>query len=113
MSAGSIAATLNPNAPRPYKRGRSFIQYLVLALTDSYVTDGVTVNLAGLDTPGLSAPFAWRIYPADGSSDSYFYEPGTDRSNGQVLAYAGATQHTSDTAWADATVLAEFEYPVS
>ncbi len=110
MSAGSITAALDPDAPRPYKQGREFVQRVVITLNDSYVTGGIAVNLAGLGVPGLTPPFSWH-FMADGvSSDTYQYDKGTDRTNGVISAYAGATQHSSDAAWADATILAEFRY---
>ncbi len=105
---GSISAALDPNAPAPYKQGREFVQRVILTLTDNYVADGVTVNLAGLNTPGLSKPFAWQFYPLAG--DSYEFVVGTDRTNGKLKAMTGTSQHTDDTAWAEATLKAEFRY---
>jgi hypothetical protein len=108
MSAGSVTAALDPTAPRPYKQGREFVQRVVLTLNDSYVTGGVAVDLKALSTPGISNPFAWHFFPQFG--DTYEYVLGTDRTNGLIKAYTGGTQHTSDGAWAEATLKAEFRY---
>jgi hypothetical protein len=110
MAAGSVTAALDPAAPRPYKQGREFVQRVILTLNDSYVTGGIVVNLAGLGAPGTKAPFAWRIWSVAATTDNYQYVPGSDRTLGKVAAFAGGTQHTSDAAWADATVHAEFRY---
>lgn len=105
---GSISAALDPTAPAPYKQGREFVQRVVLRLTDNYVAGGVVVNLMGLGLPGGSPPFAWTFYPQD--SDTYEYIASTTRALGKLVAMAGATAHTDDTAWAEATLKAEFRY---
>lgn len=108
MAAGTVTAALDPTAPRPYKQGREFVARVILTLNDSYVTGGVAVSMAGLSTPGLGVPFAWTFYPQAG--DDYRYILGADRTLGKIAAYTGGTQHTSDTAWAEATLKAEFRY---
>lgn len=108
---GSVAAALDPAAPAPYKQGREFVQRVILTLTDNYVTGGVTVNMRGLGVPGDNLPFKVDFYETNGA-DIYAYVPGTNRSDGKLYAKAGSTEHTSDAAWAEASIKAEFRYKI-
>jgi hypothetical protein len=106
---GSITAALDPTAPRPYKgANRDYEQTVILTLVDNYVTDGVAVDLTGLNTPGFNKPYRWVFYPLAG--DEYHYVVGDDRGDGKITAWTGGTQHTSDSAWAEATLKATFWY---
>ncbi len=107
---GSLAVALDPNAPYPYKQGREFVQRVVITTTGNYETGGLTLNLEGLNTPGASAPFEWHITPQAVSADRYDYIPGADRSAGKLIALAGTSEHTGDSAFADATIYATFRY---
>jgi hypothetical protein len=110
MSVGTLAATLDPNAPRPYKQGREFVQRVAIAITGNYATGGVVVDLSGLGCPGSSPPFAWDIKSNANSGQSYDYDPGTTRALGKVLSFAGASQDGDDGSWPDTGLLAEFRY---
>jgi hypothetical protein len=105
---GVITVALDPTAPRPYKEGRAYEQTVILTLGDNYATGGVVVDLTGLNTPGFNPPFAWQFYPE--STDQYHYVKGDDRGEGKITAWAGSSQHTDMTAWADATLKATFFY---
>jgi len=105
---GSISAALDPTAPAPYKQGREYVQRVVLTLTDNYVAGGIVVNLMGLNTPGSNPPFSWSFLEQAG--DTYHYVPGATRALGKVTCFTGATEHTDDAVFADATVQAEFRY---
>ena len=110
MSVGTLAAALNPLAPRPYKNGRAYEQSVIVTITGNYATGGVVVDLMGLNTPGSSPPFRWDIKSGAALGQDYQYDPGADRSLGKILSYAGATEDGDDGSWPDTTLLATFWY---
>ena len=110
MTVGTLAASLNPNAPRPYKCGRAFEQNVLIAITGNYATGGVVVDLAGLSTPGLNPPYRWDIKSDAGLGQDYQYIPGANRALGKVLSYAGATEDGDDGTWPDTGLIATFWY---
>ena len=110
MAVGTLAATLDPRAPLPYKQGREFVQRVRIAITGNYATGGVVVNLTGLSTPGTTPPFDWDIKSDAGLGQDYQYIPGATRALGKVLSYAGATEDSDDSSWPDTGLIATFRY---
>jgi hypothetical protein len=116
MSVGTLAAALDPNAPRPYKgAAREYQQSVIITITGNYATDGVVVDLTGLNTPGLNAPYRSQLVSGGTTptGQTYIYRAGTDRSDGKIMSFAGATQDSDDSSWPDTTIKATFWYKVN
>jgi len=106
----TLAAVLDPAAPMPYKQGREFVQRVLITASGNYTTGGDTLNLAGLQTPGINSPFEWYFWGSVGAGLSYDYVPGTNRSDGKLMGFSGATQFTGGAGYPTDTIHGEFRY---
>jgi len=73
----TLVASLYPGAPRPYvaggssARGDLVARYLVVA-SASYVTNGDTLDLRGLNTPGINSPYEGFAFSQAGYTTHYY-----------------------------------------
>jgi hypothetical protein len=73
----TLTASLYPPASRPYVAGGSagrgdlIARFLVVA-SGNYVTGGDTLNLLGMNTPGVNSPFEGFVFSQTGYVTHYY-----------------------------------------